>query len=62
MQFYKPSTRGRSTPRTASSFDMLDDATRAEPSSEYMSWEEETLGREGKFISGSAFLDMLKLE
>ncbi|KAF8349484.1 hypothetical protein F5887DRAFT_1235165 [Amanita rubescens] len=46
MQFYKPSTRGRSTPRTASSFDMLDDATRAGPSSEYISWEEETLVRE----------------
>ncbi|KAK2465369.1 hypothetical protein APHAL10511_002723 [Amanita phalloides] len=46
MQLCKSSTVGRSTPRTTSSFDLLDDATRAEPLSERMSWEDETLIRE----------------
>ncbi|KAF8631694.1 hypothetical protein AX15_002243 [Amanita polypyramis BW_CC] len=45
MQFYKSSTLGRTTPRTTS-FDLLDDATRAEPPSERLSWEDEALVRD----------------
>jgi hypothetical protein len=61
MQLYKPSTRGRCTPRTTSSFDLLDDATRAEPASEHMSSEDVTLVRDGESILNRAvLLDMLK--
>lgn len=60
MQLYKPSTRGRSTPLTASSFDLLDDATRAEPASEHVSSEDVTLVRDGESIVNRAVLDMLK--
>ncbi|PFH46524.1 hypothetical protein AMATHDRAFT_199381 [Amanita thiersii Skay4041] len=50
MQFYKSSTigqsTGRNTPRTMSSFDILDDATRGEASNDLHSWEDDALIRE----------------
>ena len=60
MQLYKPSTRGRNTPRAASSFDLLDDMTRTEPTSEHVSSEDVTLVRDGESIMNRAMLNMLK--
>lgn len=57
MQFYKPSTRGT---RTASSFDLVDDATHAEPPSEHISSEDVTLVRGGESTVNRAVFDMLK--